>query len=46
MPEYKDRLNNGRFKKGFLQKTSANIKGSIPWNKGKHPEYVQKENHL
>jgi hypothetical protein len=28
------KFGNGGFKKGFT-----------PWNKGKHPEYVQKENH-
>ena len=36
---------NTEFKKGEFYPSSCNTKGAIPWNKGKHPEYMQKENH-
>ena len=34
------------FQKGHPQFSNYRFpKGKIPWNKGKHPEYVQRENH-
>lgn len=45
----KKKINNARHwkgTKGLLKVNSGSFKkGMIPWNKGKHPEYVQGKNH-
>jgi len=38
--------NKGKTKKDFPQLGNSGVKkGNVPWNKGKHPDYVRGENH-
>ena len=44
-PQEPEERNPSWFKKGHVNTKTAFLKGMVPWNKGKHPGYLQGKNH-